>query len=55
VVEASAVVLGKYGVPGIKYGCDLNGYYGGRPRLPLLPLNAEQQAEVTRVMSDLHN
>ena len=26
------------GVAGIKFGCDLNGYFGGRPRLPLLPL-----------------
>lgn len=22
------------GVPGIRFGCDLNGYFGGRPRLP---------------------
>jgi dihydrodipicolinate synthase/N-acetylneuraminate lyase len=42
-------------VPGLKYGCDLNGYYGGVPRLPLLPLDAEQQAEVARVMGDLRN
>lgn len=55
VVEASQVVLGRYGVPGIKHACDLNGYYGGRPRLPLLPLNAAQQAEVAHVMADLRN
>ena len=55
VAEASAVVLAKYGIPGIKHACDLNGYYGGRPRLPLLALNAEQQAEVARVMADLRN
>lgn len=55
VVEASAIVVGKLGIPGIKHACDLNGYYGGRPRLPLLPLNAEQQAQVARLMSDLRN
>jgi dihydrodipicolinate synthase/N-acetylneuraminate lyase len=55
VVEASAAVLGKLGIPGIKHACDLNGYYGGRPRLPLLPLDAEQQAEVARIMADLRN
>jgi 4-hydroxy-2-oxoglutarate aldolase len=55
VVEASAVVLGKYGIPGIKHACDLNGYYGGRPRLPLLPLDAGQQAEVGHLMADLRN
>lgn len=51
----SAVVLAKYGVPGIKHACDLNGYFGGRPRLPLLALNAEQQAEVAHAMRDVRN
>jgi 4-hydroxy-2-oxoglutarate aldolase len=55
VVPASRYVGGALGVPGLKYGCDLNGYYGGVPRLPLLPLDAEQQAEVARVMGDLRN
>lgn len=55
VIEPSAVVLAKFGISGIKHACDLNGYYGGRPRLPLLPLNAEQQSEVTRAIADLRN
>jgi 4-hydroxy-2-oxoglutarate aldolase len=55
VVKASRYVTGELGVPGIKHACDLNGYYGGRPRIPLLPLNAEQQAEVARVMEDLRS
>jgi dihydrodipicolinate synthase/N-acetylneuraminate lyase len=55
VVEASATVLGKFGIPGVKHACDLNGYYGGRPRLPLLALDAEQQAEVARIMANLRN
>jgi 4-hydroxy-2-oxoglutarate aldolase len=55
VVEASRVVTVDLGVPGIKHACELNGYYGGRPRIPLLPLDAEQQAEVARVMEDLRN
>lgn len=54
-VDASATVLGRFGIPGIKYACELNGYFGGRPRLPLVTLNAEQQAEVARAMSDLRN
>jgi len=54
VVEPSALA-GKLGIPAIKHACDLNGYYGGRPRIPLLPLDAEQQAEVARVMADLRN
>ncbi len=55
VVEASRLVGSKLGIPGIKHACDLNGYYGGRPRIPLLPLNAEQQSEVASVMADLRN
>lgn len=55
VVAASVDVLGKYGIPGVKHACDLNGYYGGRPRLPLVSLNADQQAEVARIMADLRN
>ena len=55
VVAASRYVGGTLGVPGLKHGCDLNGYYGGVPRLPLLPLDADQQAEVARVMEDLRN
>jgi 4-hydroxy-2-oxoglutarate aldolase len=34
---------------------DLNGYYGGTPRLPMLPLTAEQKAEVERLMADIKN
>jgi len=55
VIEASKLVGGTLGIPGIKHACDLNGYYGGRPRIPLLTLDAERQAEVARVMLDLRN
>lgn len=54
-IDAANTVAGKYGVPGLKYACDLNGYYGGNPRVPLLPLSAEQKAEVTRAMADVRN
>jgi len=55
IVQASRVVTGKFGMPGIKYACDLNGYYGGVPRIPLLPLTAEQQGEVAMAMADVRN
>ncbi len=54
-VAASDYVVGTLGIAGIKHACDLNGYYGGRPRLPLLPLTGEEQAEVARLMRDLRN
>jgi len=48
-------VAGELGIPALKYACDLNGYYGGPPRLPLLPLTGEQKAEVEQLMSDIRN
>lgn len=55
IVAASAFVAGTLGVPGIKYACDLNGFYGGHARLPLLPLTAEQQREVSLALSDVRH
>jgi dihydrodipicolinate synthase/N-acetylneuraminate lyase len=43
------------GVAGIKFGCDLNGYFGGRCRLPLLPLTGEEQTEVEALMQGLRH
>ena len=51
--SAAAIVGGQWGVPSLKFACDLNGYYGGRARLPLLPLTVEQQQQVTRLMADI--
>ncbi len=53
VIEAGEVVCGRMGIPGVKYGCDLNGYYGGPPRLPLLPLNGQERARVEELLHDL--
>jgi 4-hydroxy-2-oxoglutarate aldolase len=55
IVEAARVVTSRFSIAGIKYACDLNGYYGGVPRIPLLPLNADQQSEVASAMSGLRN
>lgn len=52
--EADAL-MAKLGVAGIKYGCDWNGYYGGVPRLPRLPLDAGERAQVERVLAGLRN
>ena len=35
-----------YGVAGVKYAMDVAGFYGGEPRLPLLPLNEKQKERV---------
>jgi 4-hydroxy-2-oxoglutarate aldolase len=43
------------GIPGMKYGMDLNGYYGGPARLPLLPLTADLKHEVELLLADVRN
>ncbi len=52
---AAAKVAGQFGMPALKYAMDLNGYYGGPPRLPLLPLTAAAKSEVERLMADIRN
>ena len=52
--EADAL-LHRLGIAGIKYGCDLNGYFGGVPRLPRVPLDGEQRVQVERVLQGLRN
>lgn len=39
-------VSGKFGVAGVKYASDVAGYYGGPPRLPLLPLKDEEEKSI---------
>ena len=55
ITSAATRVGGELGIPALKYAADLNGYYGGPPRLPLLPLTSEQKAEVEQLMSDIRN
>ncbi len=53
--RASVRVGGEMGIPGIKFACDLNGYYGGPPRMPLLPLTADLKAEVEGIFAGMRN
>ncbi len=55
IATAAVRVVGELSIPGVKYAMDLNGYYGGIGRLPLLPLKAEQKAEIERLMADIKN
>jgi len=52
--EADAVVS-EFGVAGVKYACDLNGYYGGAPRLPRVGLTAEEKARVEKAFREVRN
>jgi 4-hydroxy-2-oxoglutarate aldolase len=55
IVRAGVEVCGQMGIPGVKYALDLNGYYGGRPRMPLLPLTGDEQRVVEDLLHDIRN
>jgi 4-hydroxy-2-oxoglutarate aldolase len=55
IVTAAQKVSAGFGVPGTKYAMDLNGYYGGGCRLPLLPLTQPEKDEIANLMRDLKN
>jgi 4-hydroxy-2-oxoglutarate aldolase len=44
IIRAAQLVTTKYGVPGLKYAMELNGYYGGPPRLPLTVIGPAARA-----------
>lgn len=52
IVEACKVAS-QYGIQGLKYAMDLKGYFGGQARLPLLPLDAREKAEIELMFRDV--
>lgn len=50
VLDLNAAVTSRWGVPGLKKALDLMGYYGGHPRLPLLPLSEEHSQPLKEIM-----
>jgi 4-hydroxy-2-oxoglutarate aldolase len=55
IAAANNRIVGAQGIAGVKYACDFNGFYGGRPRSPLLGLSAEEKAEVERLLDEIRN
>lgn len=53
IAGAATRVVGELSVPGVKYAMELNGYYGGNGRLPLLPLTAEVKQEIEQLMASI--
>lgn len=53
IAAAAAAVPPRLGISGLKYAMDLNGYYGGPTRLPLLPLTPAAKAEVEELFRDI--
>ena len=55
IAKAAQRVVGDLGIPGVKYGMDLNGYYGGPSRSPFLPLTAALKSEIENLLADVRN
>lgn len=51
--RAARLVTTQYGIPGLKHAMDLNGYYGGPPRLPLLPATQAAREEIEDAFHEL--
>jgi len=52
-LRESDELMRELGIAGVKYACDLNGYYGGAPRLPKLALTGDERKRVEQVMAAL--
>lgn len=48
IIRAAQAVTTRYGIPGLKYAMDLNGYYGGPVRSPLTPAGPQAQQEIEK-------
>ncbi len=55
IAHAAQRIGADFSIPGIKYAMDFNGYYGGVPRLPLLPVTADIKAEIEGLLADIRN
>lgn len=55
ILAPSQRITSQLGIAGAKYACDFNGYYGGKPRQPLLPLTAAEKSEVESLLANIRN
>jgi dihydrodipicolinate synthase/N-acetylneuraminate lyase len=51
----STEIVRALGIAGVKYAMDLNGYYGGQVRLPLLPLTEDLRKRVQDLTANTRN
>ena len=56
-LPVNQAVTAVYGVPGLKAALDMLGYFGGDPRLPLLPSSEKEITEIKEILqkADLLN
>jgi 4-hydroxy-2-oxoglutarate aldolase len=49
-LPVNLAVTTRFGISGLKAALDMLGYYGGPPRLPLLPLDGERRQELAAIL-----
>lgn len=52
---AAILIEGLHGIPAVKHACDLNGYFGGRPRLPLATPTTPQREAIEKSLAGMSN
>jgi dihydrodipicolinate synthase/N-acetylneuraminate lyase len=55
IAKVNQRITAELGIAGVKYACDFNGYFGGYPRQPLLPLRAEEKQEIETLLAEIRN
>ena len=55
IAKANQRIVGDFGIAGVKYACDFNGYYGGHTRAPLLGLTAGEKAEIEELLAEVRS
>jgi 4-hydroxy-2-oxoglutarate aldolase len=49
-LPVNLAITSRFGVGGLKAALDMVGFYGGPPRLPLLPLDNERRQELYDIL-----
>jgi dihydrodipicolinate synthase/N-acetylneuraminate lyase len=55
IAKVNQRIVGEFGIAGVKYACDFNGYYGGHTRAPLLGLTAGEKAVIEALLAEIRN
>ena len=49
-IPVNKSVTATYGIAGLKTALDMLGYFGGDPRLPLLPNSKQEKLEIDEIL-----
>ena len=53
ITSATRALSTRYGIAGLKYALDVQGYYGGAPRLPGLPISSDERKQVEDLFREI--